>query len=114
MAKQVVVQLVDDIDQTPLDDTGEHITFAVDGIRYEIDLSADNAAEFRRTVGYYVKYAAKVSSTAKSERGGAKPIGRRSAEQTKAVREWAIDAGYNLSARGRIPSEVQRAYDAAH
>ncbi|KQU30595.1 Lsr2 family protein [Rhodococcus sp. BP-149] len=114
MAKKVVVQLVDDIDRTPLEDDGEHITFAVDGTHYEIDLGPDNAAEFRRVLGYYIEHAAKVSAGTHSGRRSTKPMGRRSPEQTRAVREWAVDAGFTVSSRGRIPSEVQSAYDAAH
>ncbi|KQU02678.1 hypothetical protein ASG56_17390 [Rhodococcus sp. Leaf7] len=125
MAKKVVVHLVDDIDSTPIDEDGEHITFAVDGQTYEIDLGPVNAAEFRRTVGYYVDHAAKVSGSSSTRSGGSTrsnsstrrqstAVGRRSAEETKAVREWALGAGYDLAARGRIPSEVQKAYDASH
>jgi hypothetical protein len=33
---------------------------------------------------------------------------------TAVVRTWARDNGYVVSDRGRIPAEVQRAYDAAH
>lgn len=114
MAKKVVVQLVDDIDQQPIEDDGEHITFAVDGTDYEIDLGPHNAAEFRRTIGYYVDYAAKVTSASPTARKASKSSGRRSPEETKAVREWAVASGFDVSARGRIPSEVQTAYDAAH
>lgn len=31
-------------------------------------------------------------------------------EQNRAVREWAIQNGYKISERGRIPVEVTEAY----
>lgn len=36
--------LIDDIDGT---DAAETIAFTIDGVSYEIDLSADNAVKFR-------------------------------------------------------------------
>ncbi|WP_257792497.1 Lsr2 family protein [Rhodococcus oxybenzonivorans] len=30
------------------------------------------------------------------------------------VREWAATSGYEVSSRGRIPAEIQEAFDAAH
>ncbi len=44
MARQIVVEHVDDIDGTPIaEGKGETIGFSVNGIDYEIDLSAKNA-----------------------------------------------------------------------
>ena len=110
MAKKVVVQLVDDIDQKPIDDGGEHITFAVDGVDYEIDLGAKNAREFHRKLDYYIEFATKVGG----RRSTRSATTKRDPDRTKAVREWAKSNGHAVSARGRIPSEVQHAYDSAH
>ncbi|WP_315769500.1 histone-like nucleoid-structuring protein Lsr2 [Rhodococcoides kroppenstedtii] len=119
MAKKVVIELVDDIDRTPLGDDGEHIVFAVDGVDYEIDLGPNNAAEFRRTLAPYLEHATRVSSPARStarRRTTTESTGRRrrSPESARALRDWAAGAGYTLSPRGRIPAEVQQAYEAAH
>jgi hypothetical protein len=35
-------------------------------------------------------------------------------EQTKAIRDWARQNGYELSDRGRIPATVIEAFEAAH
>ncbi len=122
MAKKVVIELVDDIDRSPLGDDGEHIVFAVDGVDYEIDLGPDNAAEFRRILAPYLEHATRVTSSARStsrssaRRTTAPSTGRarrRSPESARAVRDWAAGAGYTLSPRGRIPAEVQQAYEAA-
>ncbi|MDV7197909.1 Lsr2 family protein [Rhodococcus kroppenstedtii] len=118
MAKKVVIELIDDIDRTPLGDDGEHIVFAVDGVDYEIDLGPNNAAEFRRTLAPYLEHATRVSSparsTARRRTSGSTGRRRRSPESARAIRDWAAGAGYTLSPRGRIPAEVQQAYEAAH
>ena len=44
MAQKVQVVLVDDLDGGSADET---VTFSLDGVSYEIDLSHDNAAAFR-------------------------------------------------------------------
>nr|WP_306454263.1 histone-like nucleoid-structuring protein Lsr2 [Rhodococcus sp. ACS1] len=39
---------------------------------------------------------------------------RRGASGRKEIREWATTEGYELSARGRIPAQIEEAYSAAH
>ena len=122
MAKRVTTQLVDDIDGSVIDDdSGETIEFAVNGVEYEIDLKAKNATEFHRKLDYYIEYATRVggrkrkpspatASTATAAGGSAK----RDPEQTRAIRQWAFDQGYEISERGRIPADIVEAYNGAH
>lgn len=121
MAKQVFVELVDDIDGAPIKSgKGETIGFSVDGVEYEIDLGVKNAKEFRKQLDYWAEHATKVSSrgkkaTAKKATGTATQAGSspRDPLQTKAIREWANQNGYTVSSRGRIPAEVEEAYNSA-
>lgn len=39
---------------------------------------------------------------------------KRDPEQTRAIRDWANSNGYQVSSRGRIPGEIEEAYEAAH
>lgn len=115
MAKKVYVQLVDDIDDKPIESGGQHITFSVDGVSYEIDLSDKNAKEFHRKLDYYIEHATRVGGKrSRKSTTGTGGVGKRDANQTKAVREWAKSNGYSISARGRIPADVEHAFDAAH
>ncbi|WP_026204655.1 histone-like nucleoid-structuring protein Lsr2 [Actinomycetospora chiangmaiensis] len=123
MAQKVVVTLVDDLDETEADETVE---FGIDGTTYEIDLSDANASKLRDELADYVAHARKTSGRRRS--GGAKAAaapaaparkggGRASVdrEQNQAIREWARkNTNYNVSERGRIPSEVSEAYHKAH
>jgi hypothetical protein len=110
MAQKVTVLLVDDIDGGPADET---VSFSLDGVAYEIDLSTANAAAFRDSLARYVGTARRVGGRA-GGRGGA---GRRRAggdNRTAQIREWARSHGHKVSERGRIPGSVVEAYDKAH
>jgi hypothetical protein len=47
MAQRVTVELEDDLDGGPADET---LRFGLDGTDYEIDLSKKNASKFRRQI----------------------------------------------------------------
>lgn len=116
MAKRVLVQLVDDIDDQPIDTGGEHITFAINGNSYEIDLRDDHAVEFRRKFDYYISRSKRVRTdiSRQSDRDTTRTAIQRDPAQTKAIRQWATANGMNVSARGRIPAEIEKAFEAAH
>ncbi len=117
MAQQILVSLVDDLDGSEADET---VQFALDGVTYEIDLSAENAEELRDALAQYIEHARRASGrkrTATRRRaGGQAPTRSSSAErqQNQAIRAWARKNGYEISDRGRIPSEVADAYRKAH
>jgi hypothetical protein len=115
MAQKIITEFIDDIDGSPAERT---FAFAVDGTNYEIDLSAENIAEFKSAIGGFIESARKVRGS-RSSNGRRTHIsgadgGRQSREQTRAVREWARQHGHNISNRGRIPSSIQQAFDQAH
>ncbi len=109
MAQKVQVLLVDDIDGVPAD---ESITFALDGVSYEIDLSAGNAAALRDALAPWVGHARKVGG--RGVRTGAPRPGRAARGDAAAIRNWAKSTGRTVSERGRISAEVRTAYEAAH
>jgi len=106
MAQKVNIILVDDLDGSEADET---LTFGLDGTTYEIDLNAGNAAALREALSGYVGHARKMTGGARRGRKGAG-----SSSNTKDVREWARGQGMDVSERGRISADVQKAYDAAH
>ncbi len=114
MAQKYIVQLVDDLTSEPIEDgTGESVHFALDGVSYTIDLTADHADEFRSALNQYVAAARKADAASSKSR----PTSRTSSaakSDLKDVREWASKNGFEVSSRGRIPGNVQEAYAAAH
>ncbi|MGN6606715.1 MAG: histone-like nucleoid-structuring protein Lsr2 [Jatrophihabitans sp.] len=111
MAQQHIVQLIDDIDESPADET---VSFALDGNRYEIDLSAANAAKLREAMALYVAHARREGGRPARANGTARRAAGRSArsdrEQTQAIREWARQNGFTVGEKGRIPATVLEAY----
>ena len=109
MAQRVSIVLEDDIDGSEADET---VTFAVDGVSYEIDLNAKNAAALRDALAPYVGHARRSAGRRTSGRpAGSRGAGKRDLAD---VREWARSNGHKVSDRGRISAEVQAAYDKAH
>lgn len=123
VAKKVSVELVDDIDGSVIGEgSGETIEFSVNGVEYVIDLKAKNATEFHRKLDYYIDHAARVGGRKRKPTPAAVSTpatkastpAKRDPAQTKAIRQWASDQGYEVSSRGRIPAEIDEAYNAAH
>ena len=114
MAQKYIVQLVDDLTQDTIEDgSGESVRFALDGVGYTIDLTAAHADELRGALAPYVGAARKSDSVARAPKSSASAP-RAPKGDLKAVREWANQNGFTVSSRGRIPSEVQTAYNAAN
>lgn len=111
MAQQVTVQLVDDMDGS---EASETVTFAVDGISYEIDLSEKNAGKFRKALDPFMEKARRTGKV--KGRASRVHVAGSSGEPGKAakVREWAATAGIDVPAKGRVPASVMEQYDAAH
>lgn len=93
MAEIVEKKLVDDIDGSEAVDTVE---FSIEGKSLVIDLSEDNAQRLRDFLEEFVT--------------AARPSGRRSPEETARIRTWAREAGYEVSARGRLDEKIITAY----
>ncbi|WIB65539.1 Lsr2 family protein [Curtobacterium sp. MCBD17_040] len=118
MAQKVTTTLVDDLDDTPIEDgKGRTVQFGFDGADYEIDLNDNNVDKLRDALSDYIAAARKTSSrrTTGSSRGGSRTSGRSSDKnELAAIRTWAKENGHNVSERGRISQTVRDAYDAAH
>jgi hypothetical protein len=91
MAQVTKVRLVDDLDGS---DADESVSFTLDGKALEIDLSAANAERLREILAPYIAAA----------RHGDRH------EPTGPIREWAAANGFEVSARGRISSQIMDAY----
>ena len=117
MASRTTVELVDDLDEGEAAE--ETVTFALDGVEYEIDLSHDNAGKLRDDLAHWVDHARRTGPRRRTGSTGASSSGaggRKAADRkrTAAVREWAVANGYDVADRGRIPAAVVEAYDKAN
>ncbi|MGH3684446.1 MAG: histone-like nucleoid-structuring protein Lsr2 [Pseudonocardiaceae bacterium] len=113
MARKVETMLVDDMTGEAADET---MSFALDGVEFEIDLSANNAGVLRDILMDYANAGRKVGKLAAVPKGRPRPsaASRGNREQTAAIRAWAREAGRQVSDRGRISAEVAKAFEDAH
>ncbi|MGW4634652.1 histone-like nucleoid-structuring protein Lsr2 [Nocardia sp. NPDC004415] len=113
MARKVVVSLVDDFDGTS--EADETVTFALDGVDYEIDLSDTNATKLRETFDQWLPYARRTGRAKGAGRPSKKASAGTSSGRTdlSEIRAWAGKNGHSVSTRGRISADVIAAYEAA-
>ena len=96
------------VELTP--ERAEIISFGLNGISYEIDLSPADATALRASLAPWVEHAHPAS----------RPTPRRTprsavrAHPATTIRHWARTHGYPVSGRGRLPTAVVQAYQAAH
>jgi Lsr2 len=112
MVSKTIVLLISDLSET---DADESVSFALDGVDYEIDLTTDEAAKLRESLAEYVAVARRVTASRK-------PATRRttlaptttSKEERATIRAWAAANGFRAPAMGRIPEATIAAYHEAH
>jgi len=103
---------------------GRTVSFAYEGIAYDIDLSTANADELATLFGSYVEHARKATGGAGTSGRSRRGAGQRSTSSsgtavsgsvdTAAVRAWAKGQGMAVSDRGPVSATVLEAYAAAH
>ncbi len=102
MAQRVQIILEDDVDGSEAAST---VSFAFDGVSYEIDLSAANEEKLREQMAPWIANARRSRRTAQRR---ARTTGATGSE----IRAWAQAKGLQVSARGRVPAEIKDAYEA--
>ncbi len=105
--RKTITTLIDDLDET---EAAETVRFALDGTTYEIDLSEKNAAALRDAVAPYTARA----KTAGHQRRTRTTLRSAGPSRNAEIRAWAASADIEVPARGRIPTAVVQAFDAAH
>ena len=105
MAQRVHIVLEDDLDGS---EAAETVSFSLDGVSYEMDLSEANASQLRNDLAPWVGHARRV--------GGRKAAGKKPSKGSAAkdIRAWALGQGTQVSARGRVSAEVREAYEKAN
>jgi len=113
MAKKTITILTDDLDGEELPLGTRSTRFSLDGVEYEIDLSADNARALAAALSPYISAGRRVGGarTASAPRTRTKST---DADRLQAIRSWAQGNGYTVGDRGRIKAEIVDAYDAAN
>lgn len=136
MARKVetYVRIIDDLDGTPLPlGEGETVNYGMDGVEYEIDLSADHAEQFRTMLQTVIEKSRRtggrrISAPRKAKaiegappapgagNGERLPYAERMArrEMLREVRAFGIAQGFPQGMTGKIRDDVRQAWNAAH
>jgi hypothetical protein len=105
MVTRTVTELLDDMTGQAADET---VSFGLDGVEYEIDMTKKNAAALRKALSPWQDHARRVGG-----RRGPAMQHVASGVDNRAVRAWANSNGIQLAERGRIPGHVIEQYRAA-
>jgi hypothetical protein len=108
MSKSVSVIITDDLDGS---ENAETVSFAFDGVTYEIDLGKKNRSRLKKALAPFIEAGRRAPRSGR-RRGASRPGG--SPADRSALRAWARAAGLKVSERGRISADIMRQYDAAH
>lgn len=108
MATKETVITVDDISGNPAVTTKK---FALDGVRYEIDLDADNLAYLEDLLKKYVDAARRVGGRKTTPKSVTEAPAQSNPDDFKGkVRAWAGANGYTVASVGRLSNKVIQAY----
>jgi hypothetical protein len=107
MAQKVHITLEDDLDGG---DATETVSFGLDGRSYEIDLNDKNAKALRDALARYVAAGRRSGGS----RGTTAKKRTQAGTSAREIRDWARSNGHKVPDRGRIPSDIRDAFEAAH
>jgi len=113
MAQKTQVVLTDDIDGTEATQT---VTFAFQGVSYEIDLNDDHASALEESFHDWIGSARKVTGSrgAKPRRSGVSAGASGGGRDLNEVRAWLRSNGHEVADRGRVSQTLLEEYDKAH
>jgi hypothetical protein len=111
--KQTIISLIDDVDGGEADET---VSFALDGVSYEVDLSSANGDLLRAALAKFItngRRAAKGTVVSINRPAKQATVARADREQTRAMREWINQQVPGaVRDKGRIPVKMMDAFHA--
>ncbi|WP_394941176.1 histone-like nucleoid-structuring protein Lsr2 [Psychromicrobium sp. YIM B11713] len=89
----------------------ERVTFGFGDKWYEVDLTDDERQALEAALESYVAVS---RETIPEPRQPRKTVPTMTPAERVAIRAWGLENGFHFSPYGRIPNELQAAYDKAH
>jgi len=120
MAEVTNVRTLDDLFQADGKDVdgAAEVLFGLDGKQFTVDLVGENADLLREALAPFIAvarlYRPAAAAARRAKAPGDNSRTRVDRSGAKAKRAWARARGMNVSERGRIPAEVEDAYNQAH
>lgn len=90
-----------------------NVNLTVDGARRHTADAISSARGGRRAAATKPRTRRSKSSQKPATTGRRRRGGRRSAS-TAEIRQWAVDSGYDIASKGRVPATIVDAYRSAH
>lgn len=113
MAKKVVVELVDDLDNSAIEEgEGGTVSFALEGVNYEIDLGSANIEQLRTVLAPYIEKGRR-TGRAGAARKASSSAGSGLPTLNQQIREWAKTRGLDVPSKGPLPKRIREAYESA-
>jgi len=104
MTKKTVEKFYSDLSGEEIVSANPTATFSLDGTAYEMELTVAERATLSDAMSQYIGAARQVSRKTTPKSG----------TSAATVRAWAIKQGIQIPAKGRIPLEIQAAFDKAN
>lgn len=110
MAQKTITIYTDDLTGKESAEAHTH-TFTLDGVGYEIDLAPESYDQLYEALSPFIDKGRKTGRVKGARKARTAPAGGPS---TADMRSWAKENGYEVNDRGRVPSSVREAFEAAH
>lgn len=113
MVKKTVEKFYSDLSGEEITEGSPTVSFVVDGVGYEVDLTPSERKQFEDAMAPYVAIARRATAPGRrSSSSSSSSTG--SGVDAKAVRAWAQEQGLDVPTRGRVPASIIEAYQSAH
>jgi hypothetical protein len=116
--RQTITVITCDLCEGPVGDLGkdlelELLTPAINGRRVRLDLCDAHVTELVDATARFAEAGTPIARAAAFREPARARGARRAPDEVKAIRRWAAEHGYELATRGRIPREVEDAWQRA-
>ena len=105
MAKRISTVLIDDLTGAELGEGAATVSFALEGIGYEIDLAPASAADLREALAPFILAGRKLGRASHKTASMSAPAGEQSAART-----WLLEQGVDVPSRGRLSTALLERY----
>lgn len=114
MARRTVVTYHSDLSGAEIGSEGVGVPFGLDGDGFEIDLSPEEHEALREALAPFVAAARQVRTTSSHHPRSVNDELKAGLPDSRTLRQWALENGFDVPSRGRVPELVREAYKAAN
>ena len=114
MARRTVVTYYSDLSGAEIGSEGVGVRFGLDGDAFEIDLSPEEHEALREALAPFVAVARQARTASTPHPRSANDESKAGLPDSRTLRQWALENGFDVPSRGRVPELVREAYKAAN